>query len=229
MSIIDCVEEYSDIYGIADFSKNREKLIETYGEDICRYPYAIAIGHKMIEEIIENIPLTYTDDRLAQEYLDEYSNSHERVSQIAEKILKQIESEGYHAIILDVSGKNEELNLKRPFSNKASANLSGIGWLGKNNLLTTKEFGPRLTWATILTDAPLGEYAGEQISSLCGDCTICVKACPGKAIVDLPDPSESYSPEKCGNYLFKRQKEGHPVACGMCLFICPYGNKKVKK
>lgn len=229
MSIIEYVEELSDIYGVADFSKNEEKLIETYGEDICKYPYAIAIGHKMLEEIIENIPLTYNDDKLAQEYLDEYFNSHQRVSKIADKIVAKIESEGYEALVLDVSGKNDKLNLKMPFSNKASAHLAGIGWLGKNNLLTTKEFGPRLTWATILTNAPLADYAGDIMDSLCEDCTICVNACPGNAIVDLPNPKESYSPEKCGDFLMSRKNEGHPVACGMCLFICPYGNKKTRK
>ncbi|WP_323735557.1 hypothetical protein PXD04_06565 [Methanosphaera sp. ISO3-F5] len=227
MSIIECLEEYSDIYGVADFSKNKDELIETYGEDICKYPYAIAIGHKMIEEIIENIPLTYSNDKLAQEYLDEYFNSHQRVSKIADRIVEEIEKEGYDALVLDVSGKNENLNLKMPFSNKASAHLAGIGWLGKNNLLTTKEFGPRLTWATILTNAPLSEYAGDTMESPCGKCTVCVKACPGKAITDLPDPKKSYSPEKCGEFLMSRKNEGHPVACGMCLYICPFGNEKL--
>ena len=227
MSIIECLEEYSDIYGVADFSKNKDELIETYGEDICKYPYAIAIGHKMIEEIIENIPLTYNNDKLAQEYLDEYFNSHQRVSKIADKIVEEIEKEGYDALVLDVSGKNENLNLKMPFSNKASAHLAGIGWLGKNNLLTTKEFGPRLTWATILTNAPLSEYAGDIMDSPCGKCTVRVKACPGNAITDLPDPKKSYSPEKCGEFLKSRQNEGHPVACGMCLYICPFGNEKL--
>ena len=229
MSIIDYVNELSDVYGVADFNKDKEELIETYGEDICKYPYAIAIGHKMLEEIIENIPKTYSDDKLAQEYLDEYYNSHKRVSSIAQKIVQRIKDEGYHAIELDVSGTSPELDLKMPFSNKASAHLAGIGWLGKNNLLTTKEFGPRLTWATVLTDAPIGEHAKDELESLCGDCTLCVNACPGKAIVDLPDPKESYSPEKCGKFLMDRKDEGHPVACGMCLFICPYGNDKSRE
>lgn len=229
MRVIELLENLSDIYGIADFNKNKDELIENYGEDICRYPYAIAIGHKMIEEIIEKIPLTYNDDKLAQEYLDEYFNSHQRVSKIAGKVANLIKEEGYHAVILDVSGKSEELNLKQSFSNKASANLAGIGWLGKNNLLTTEEFGPRLTWATILTDMPLSDYAGEPRESLCDDCTICVKACPGKAIIDDSNPKISYSPEKCGEFLFKRRDEGHPVACGMCLYICPFGNSKVEQ
>lgn len=229
MSIIEYIESLCDVYGIADLSIEKEKLIETYGDDIYRYPFAIAIGHQMLENIIEKIPRTYSDDELAKEYLDEYYNSHQRVSKIANKIVKYIEQDGYEAIVLDVSGTNPKLNLKKPFSNKASANISGIGWLGKNNLLTTKEYGPRLTWATVLTNAPLGEFAGRPMESLCDDCDMCVKACPGKAIVNLPDPQKSYSPQKCGEYLMKRKESGHQVACGMCLYICPYGNKKSRE
>ncbi|MBE6494647.1 MAG: epoxyqueuosine reductase [Methanosphaera stadtmanae] len=229
MSLIDYIEELSDVYGIADFSLNQDELIETYGEDICKYPYAIAIGHRMLEDIIEKIPLTYNDDELAQEYLDEYYHSHQRVSKIAKKIIKYIENENYQAIELDVSGTNPSLNLKMPFSNKASAHLAGIGWLGKNNLLTTEKYGPRITWATILTNAPLAEYTGRPMESLCGDCDMCVKACPGKAITDLPDPAKSYDPNKCGEFLMSRKEEGRPIACGMCLYICPYGNEKTRK
>ena len=229
MSIMEYAESLSDICGVADLSLDEDKLIEEYGEDICKYPYAIAIGHKMLEDIIETIPWTYNDDELAMQYIDEYFNSHKRVADISQKIIKYIENLGYNAILLDVSGSNKELDLKKPFSNKASANLAGIGWLGKNNLLTTEEFGPRLSWSTILTDAPLKEYSGRPMESLCNNCDICVKACPGKAIVDLPDPKKSYVPVKCGDFLKSRKDEGRPVACGMCLYICPFGNKKSKE
>ena len=90
MSIVEYIESLSDVYGIADFSIEKEELMDMYGEDICKYPYAIAIGHKMIEEIIEKIPLTYTDDDLAKEYLDEYYNSFQRVSKIADKIIDYV-------------------------------------------------------------------------------------------------------------------------------------------
>ncbi|OED30135.1 hypothetical protein NL43_04320 [Methanosphaera sp. WGK6] len=229
MQIMEYIESLTDVCGIADLNKDNKKLIKTYGKDICKYPYAIVIGHKMNEDIIETIPLTYNDDKLAKKYNDEYYNSHKRASNIAKKINNYIQNEGYDGIILDVSGKSDEINLKQSFSNKASAHIAGVGWLGKNNLLTTKEFGPRLTWVTILTNAPLGEYTGVEMESLCDECTLCVNACPGNAIVDLPDPSKSYSPEKCGKYIMSRRDEGHPMACGMCLYICPYGNNKSRK
>ncbi len=229
MNIMGYVEELSDVCGVADLLSDKDKLIENYGEEILKYPYAIVIGHKMKENIIEKIPLSYNDDYIAQEYLDEYYNSHERIRKIAEKIAKYVENKGYNTIILDVSGDTDEINLKKSFSNKASANIAGLGWLGKNNLLITEEFGPRLTWATILTDAPLKEYTKTSMDSQCGDCHMCARACPGNAIKDLDNPLESYDPDKCGEYIFSRRDEGHPLACGMCLYICPYGNETSRK
>ncbi|MCD7781397.1 MAG: hypothetical protein LUG89_01680 [Methanosphaera sp.] len=226
MSIMKLLSQVCDVYGVADLQIDKDRLIENYGEDILRYPYAIVIGHRMREDIIEKIPESYNDDTIAQEYLDEYYNSHQRVLEISRKIEKEVNHEGYNAIILDVGGNSDKLNLKRSFSNKASAHIAGVGWIGKNNLLTTKEYGPRLTWATILTDAPLSDYAGSPMDSQCSDCKMCYTACPGKAIKNISNPEESYSPEKCGEYIMARRDEGHPLACGMCLYICPYGNKK---
>ncbi len=229
MEIMELTESLSDVCGVADLNLERDKLIFTYGEDILIYPYAIVIGHKMNPEIIEKIPLTYSNDQYAQEYLNEYSDSFKRASDIAEKIVKLINEKGYEALILDGSGTNPKLNLKRNFSNKASASIAGLGWIGKNAMLINEKYGPRLTWCTILTNAPLSEYTGNYMDSLCGDCTYCVKACPGKAIIDNPNPQISYDPEKCGAHLQHMATTGHLMACGMCLYICPFGNEKTRK
>lgn len=229
MNIMEYVQQLSDVCGVADLYHDRDELIKTYGDDICKYQYAIVIGHKMNEDIIEKIPLSYQDDEIAKEYLDEYYNSHQRAKKIAIKIADKIKQQNHNAIILDVAGDTDELNLKIPFSNKASAHIAGVGWIGKNNLLTTCEFGPRLTWVTILTDTPLADYVKNEMKSQCGDCQLCVNACPGDAIKNLDDPKLSYDPVKCGDYIMTRRDEGHPVACGMCLYICPYGNKKSAK
>ncbi len=229
MNIMEYVKDITDTCGVADLFCDKEKLTQEYGNDILKYRYAIVIGHRMKEEIIEKIPLSYNNDEIALEYLDEYYNSHKRVAKIADKISQKIEEEKYNSLILDVSGTNSSLDLKKPFSNKISAYMAGIGWIGKNNLLTTKEYGPRLTWATILTDMPLENYLKEKIESPCGSCKLCVNACPGNAIRNLNNSEESYDPVKCGEYIMKRKDEGHPIACGMCLYICPYGNKKTLK
>ena len=129
MDIMQYTENLTDICGVAHLMEDKERLIETYGDDICKYPYAIVVGHLMDHDIIESIPLSYNDDKIAQDYLDEYFNSHQRAAKIADKIADFIKKQGFDAIVLDVSGDSDEVNLKMPFSNKASANIAHIGYI----------------------------------------------------------------------------------------------------
>jgi len=59
--------------------------------------------------------------------------------------------------------------------------LAGLGVIGKNRLLITKEFGPRVRLGAILTSAELDP--GEPLNQdLCGDCELCIKSCPSGAL-----------------------------------------------
>ena len=62
-----------------------------------------------------------------------------------------------------------------------AATSAGIGWVGKNGLLISPEHGPRLSLATVLTDAPLAADAPVE-ASRCGACTLCRDHCPSGAI-----------------------------------------------
>jgi epoxyqueuosine reductase len=115
------------------------------------------------------------------------------------------------------------------FSHKTGATCSGLGWIGKNGLIINKDYGPKLSWATVLTDAPL--EPDEPIeSSLCGDCDYCVRHCPSGAITgdpwSLEEPyREIVRYEQCralkkNRHLF----EGRPN-CGLCVTICPYSRQ----
>ena len=67
------------------------------------------------------------------------------------------------------------------FSQKFAALNAGLGWIGKNGLLITEEYGPRVRLFTILVDLDLPFNTSETLNG-CGDCTICVKACPTKCL-----------------------------------------------
>jgi epoxyqueuosine reductase QueG len=108
-----------------------------------------------------------------------------------------------------------------------AATSAGIGWVGKNGLLINPDHGPRLTLATVLTDAPLS--ADRPIEeSRCGNCTLCIDHCPSKAVTGKEwsrhDPFvELVKLDACRSHKTgKRQTEGKPN-CGLCINICPYG------
>jgi len=75
----------------------------------------------------------------------------------------------------------ETKGLVGDFSLRHAAASAGLGFIGRNNLLITREFGPRVRLAAVITDATL-EASTRHIESKCGSCTVCIENCPGKAI-----------------------------------------------
>lgn len=118
------------------------------------------------------------------------------------------------------------------FTHKMAATSAGLGWIGKNGLLISPDFGPRLSLATILTDAPL--QAGTPIEhSLCGDCGMCMEFCPSDAITgeewSRREPfSELIQLDRCASHKKKIKALHGKPNCGLCITICPYGRKIYK-
>jgi epoxyqueuosine reductase len=123
--------------------------------------------------------------------------------------------------------------LYRFVSHKTAATCSGLGWIGKNGLLINRQYGSKLTWATVLTDAPF-EADRPVTKSECGDCELCVKHCPSGAIRgrlwSAGEPMrELVTYEKCRSLKKSRLALDGKPNCGLCSTICPYSrNGRVK-
>jgi epoxyqueuosine reductase QueG len=116
---------------------------------------------------------------------------------------------------------------------KTSATCSGLGWIGKNGLIINKRYGPKLSWATVLTNAPFNPDSPVK-SSRCGGCDLCVRHCPSGALTgrewSLDEPfGEIVRYELCRSLKkHRRFFEGKPN-CGLCINICPYSRKNYGK
>jgi len=119
------------------------------------------------------------------------------------------------------------------FNHKMAATSAGIGWVGKSGLLISQEHGPRLSLATVLTDAPLDPDRPFE-SSRCGACTLCRDHCPSGAITGAEWSRSNPFVElvrlgECrGHKAAKRQVAGKPN-CGLCITVCPYGRKSERE
>lgn len=115
-------------------------------------------------------------------------------------------------------------------SHKTAATCSGLGWIGKNGLIINRQYGCRLSWATVLTNAPF--RADEPVStSECGDCDLCVKHCPSGALIgrlwSMRNPLEELvAYEKCRSLKEGRTELKEKPNCGLCATICPYSRHK---
>jgi len=113
------------------------------------------------------------------------------------------------------------------FPHKTAATCSGLGWIGKNGLLINEQFGPRLSWATVLTNAPLKLAKKPYTYSRCENCNVCVKICPAGAVSDrlwirgITEPGVDY--DRCSEHLERNRKILGKAVCGLCIIVCPKG------
>lgn len=124
-----------------------------------------------------------------------------------------------------------ETEMTELLSTKEAARRSGLGWIGKSNLLVTKEYGPRVTPLALLLDAEL-EYSTPMERSYCGNCLSCTKNCACGAIKNvLWEPGVTREQQvdyaKCSEVRLEGyRKIGRKYNCGKCIVACPYGLKK---
>jgi epoxyqueuosine reductase len=116
-----------------------------------------------------------------------------------------------------------------PVLDKSWAKKSGLGWIGKNSNLITKQQGSFFFIAELIIDLEL-EYDG-PMKDYCGTCTKCIDACPTGAIVEpyVVDGS------KCISYLtielkenipseFKDKMDNWAFGCDVCQDVCPWNS-----
>jgi len=114
-----------------------------------------------------------------------------------------------------------------PVLDKAWAAKSGLGWIGKNSNLLSKQVGSFFFIAELIVDLEL-DY-DNATTDHCGKCTACIDACPTQAIVApyVVDGS------KCISYFTIELKENIPsevkgkfddwmFGCDVCQDVCPW-------
>jgi len=112
----------------------------------------------------------------------------------------------------------------RRFSHKAAATCAGLGSVGRHGLLNHPEYGPHVVWATLVTNAPLAVSEPSHESD-CGDCGLCVAACPGGAITGRPWRREDgmvrlVDTERCRVVLDENERATGRRVCGRCAMAC---------
>ncbi len=115
-----------------------------------------------------------------------------------------------------------------PIMERVWAKKAGLGWIGKNTLLLTKNKGSFYFLAELVLDLEL-VYDGVLTKDYCGTCTKCIDACPTEAIVAPYQVDGS----KCISYFtielkdqiipseMKSKFQNWAFGCDICQDVCP--------
>jgi epoxyqueuosine reductase len=114
-----------------------------------------------------------------------------------------------------------------PVQERVYAQYAGIGWIGKNTCVINAEKGSWIFLAEIICSLQL-DYDRPAFDQ-CGTCTLCIEACPTKAIIS-PGVLDS---NRCISYLTIEHRgdipEGfhdaigtHVYGCDVCQEVCPW-------
>lgn len=221
-----------DLIGVADLSSAISFIQAQGGDVVDGFPLAVSIGIRLPDPIVDMLPKRF-DRAVAVNYrYHAYIFINQRLDAFTSRLAGFIQREGFRALPIPAAERSNDEKICAVFSHKLAAHLSGLGWIGKSCLLITPQYGPRVRWATILTDAPL-KATGKPIKRKCGKCRECVDICPVQAFTgrefDSREPREiRYQARRCQEYHDKmKEKIGLPV-CGMCLYVCPSGRNNIK-
>ena len=159
-------------------------------------------------------------------------NAKYKLEQILNDIEFALKEEGISYYIPPVAQQNEE-ELLALFSFKYAAVNAGLGWIGKNDVLITEEYGPRVRLSAVLIDYPF--KTGTKITeSRCGSCRKCVDTCPHQALKGTNWDINTHRNEIIDYHLCNRKRSEYikshrrKNACGLCMVVCPFGMGNAK-
>ncbi|MFQ3614491.1 MAG: tRNA epoxyqueuosine(34) reductase QueG [Cyanobacteriota bacterium] len=118
-----------------------------------------------------------------------------------------------------------------PVAEKPWAMQAGLGWIGKNGLLLTREYGSWVFLGVLLTTLKLRPDRPHPFH--CGTCTRCLAACPTQAIVS---PGVVDSRRCIAYHTLESHAQGIPsetaqnlnnwvAGCDICQDVCPWNQR----
>jgi len=117
-----------------------------------------------------------------------------------------------------------------PLLERAYAAKAGLGFIGKNSMLITKEYGSYVLLCEIITT--LASEYDTPMERRCGTCTRCLEGCPTEAISE----KEGINSDKCISFQTIENKSttipdniaknmsGFAFGCDICQEVCPFNN-----
>ena len=181
-----------------------------------QFPRAVVFGIPLQNAVVEMIA-----DRPTPLYFHNYRQTNYQLDGLALEAAALLQQHGHAAVAIAASQIVSRDPMRGHVSHRVLAWAAGLGWWGRNNLLVHPQFGSRVRYVSVLTDAPIEPDV--PIERDCGQCTACVDVCPAGAITDTRD---TFDLDACYRKLCEFAKipfVGQHI-CGVCVKACHPSN-----
>lgn len=161
-------------------------------------------------------------------YREEYRTVNTLLDTSAHRIATFLNEQGFASVSVPRDGYGHISVLRETpfafFSHRHAAFLAGLGNFGVNNVILTREFGPRVRFTSIFTAAkiPPDPVITEPF---CIDCMQCVNACPVHAIPKDGYPKGRTDKKACA-IRSEELARRYLAPCGICIKVCPIGEDR---
>jgi epoxyqueuosine reductase len=201
-----------DLVGVADVCEERVAFLGLPDNVQQSLPYAIVIALRVSRGVLSTL-----EDGPNLIYFHHYRQLNAQLDRAATKISAEIERQGCLALPIPASQIVDWEKMAGHLSHRAIGHLAGLGWIGRNNLLVTSQFGAQIRLATIITDLPLS--VAQPMKATCGTCCACLAVCPAKAI---KEEAADFDREACYQQLreFSKTRRIGQHICGLCVKAC---------
>ncbi len=174
------------------------------------------IAIRLLDSILDDLPQS------RPRYTEHFYMTNIELNVCANKTARFLTNRGFPSSPIFYSGY--ELNIPHPvplfdeMSFRHAAVEAGLGRIGRNQLLITPQFGPRVRLILVLTEAELrpdDKIQGDLCyPEKCG--YKCQVSCPAKAL----QKDGTIDKSACSKYMFETLKY---LRCGICVASCPHG------
>ncbi|MDR1558791.1 MAG: epoxyqueuosine reductase [Clostridiales bacterium] len=162
-------------------------------------------------------------------YAELYNTANRLLDETAYRLANFLNAQGQRAIFFPRDGYGDiSVLVDTPtaaFSHVLAGKYAGLGTVGANHTLLTKEYGSRVRLVSVITDAELPPDP-VLYTELCANCGLCRARCPigafsernGELIADMDK-------RKCAEH-HQRLKNEYRFPCGVCVMVCPVGDDR---
>jgi epoxyqueuosine reductase len=181
--------------------------------------------------IVLGVPvwLPITESAPSQLGREQYTITNELLDEAAYRLAAFLNRHGHAAINICRDGYGDsEILLEKPaaiFSHAWAGHYAGLGRIGWNHTLLTREYGPRLRLVSVLTAL---ELPGDPLltEELCTRCLLCQKICPAQAFSGDRQARYGEMDKTACTSNGRRLRTAFRNPCGFCVKVCPVGSDR---